>query len=236
MVGTTVGELGEIAVVDRILKAVGATPGLPVGPGDDAAVLACADGRMVVTTDMLVEGRQFRRDWSEPGDIGHKAAAENLADIAAMGAKPTALVVALALPPETEIAWVDGFLAGLVEEAQRAGAVLAGGDLVRGDAITIGVTAFGDLGGRAPILRSGRSRRCPRRVRCARQRSRRPRGALARISLPAGTGRCASSPTPGLPGGRPSLGCRRARAHGRERRTPAGCGSDGASVRSGHRR
>jgi thiamine-monophosphate kinase len=153
--GTTVGDLGEIAVVQRILEAVGSLPGVPVGPGDDAAVLACADGRMVVTTDMLVEGRHFRRDWSDPADIGHKAAAENLADIAAMGAKPTALVVALAMPPDTEIAWVDGFLSGLLEEAGRAGAVLAGGDLVRADAITVGVTAFGDLGGRAPILRSG---------------------------------------------------------------------------------
>ena len=155
MAAQTVGDLGEIAVVERILGAVGPLPGVPVGPGDDAAVLACADGRMVVTTDMLVEGRHFRHDWSEAADIGHKAAAENLADVAAMGAKPTGLVVALALPPETEIAWVDGFLSGLLEEAGRAGAVLAGGDLVRGDAITIGVTAFGDLGGRAPILRSG---------------------------------------------------------------------------------
>ncbi len=153
--GTTVGDLGEIAVVERILQATGPQPEVPVGPGDDAAVLACSDGRMVVTTDMLVEGRHFRRDWSEPGDIGHKAAAENLADVAAMGARPTALVVALALPPETEIAWVDGFLTGLLEEAGRAGAALVGGDLVRGDAITIGVTAFGDLGGRPPILRSG---------------------------------------------------------------------------------
>lgn len=155
MAGTTVGDLGEIAVVERILAAVGSLPGVPVGPGDDAAVLACADGRMVVTTDMLVEGRHFRRDWSEAADVGHKSAAENLADVAAMGAKPTALVVALALPPETEIAWVDGFLAGLLEEGGRAGAVLVGGDLVRGDAITIAVTAFGDLGGRAPVLRSG---------------------------------------------------------------------------------
>lgn len=155
MTGTTVADLGEIAVVERILQAVGPLPHVPVGPGDDAAVLACADGRLVVTTDMLVEGRHFRRDWSEPADIGHKAAAENLADIAAMGAKPTALVVALALPPETEVTWVDGFLAGLLDEANRAGAALVGGDLVRGDAITIGVTAFGDLGGRVPILRSG---------------------------------------------------------------------------------
>ena len=155
MVGTTVGDLGEIAVVERILDAAGATPGVPVGPGDDAAVLTCSDGRVVVTTDMLVEGRHFRCDWSDAADIGHKAAAENLADIAAMGAAPTALVVALALPAETKIAWVDGFLEGLLAESHRAGAALVGGDLVRGDSITIAVTAFGDLGGATAVLRSG---------------------------------------------------------------------------------
>lgn len=155
MAGPTVGDLGEIALVDRIIDAVGSDPRVPVGPGDDAAVLGCPDGRLVVTTDMLVEGRHFRRDWSSGEDIGHKAAAENLADVAAMGAVPTALVVALAMPAETEIAWVDAFLAGLLAEARRAGASLAGGDIVRGDAITIGVTAFGDLQGRTPVLRSG---------------------------------------------------------------------------------
>ena len=157
MAVTTVGDLGEIALVERIQAAAGtqSTSAVPVGPGDDAAVLACVDGRVVVTTDMLVEGRHFRRDWSEPADIGHKAAAENLADIAAMGAVPTAIVVALALPADTEITWVDGFLAGLLEECGRAGAALVGGDLVRGDNVTVGVTAFGDLSGRAPILRSG---------------------------------------------------------------------------------
>lgn len=157
MAVTTVGDLGEIALVERIQAAAGTQPtsAVPVGPGDDAAVLACVDGRVVVTTDMLVEGRHFRRDWSEPADIGHKAAAENLADIAAMGAVPTAIVVALALPADTEITWVDGFLAGLLEECVRAGAALVGGDLVRGDNVTVGVTAFGDLSGRAPILRSG---------------------------------------------------------------------------------
>ena len=157
MAQTTVGDLGEVAVVERILEAAGtaATKQVPVSAGDDAAVLACSDGRVVVTTDMLVEGRHFRRDWSEAADVGHKAAAENLADIAAMGALPTALVVALAVPPGTEIAWLDGFLAGLLDEADRAGASLVGGDLVRGDQVTIGVTAFGDLAGRAPVLRSG---------------------------------------------------------------------------------
>jgi len=157
MTGRTVGEVGEIALVERILAAAGTQQStrVPVGPGDDAAVLACSDGRVVVTTDMLVEGRHFRRDWSDAADVGHKAAAENLADIAAMGAVPTALVVALALPAETDVAWVDGFLAGLLEEAERAGASLIGGDIVRADAITIGVTAFGDLAGRVAVLRSG---------------------------------------------------------------------------------
>lgn len=155
MAGPTVGDLGEIALVDRIISAVGPLRDVPLGPGDDAAVLACPDARVVVTTDMLVEGRHFRRDWSSGEDIGHKAAAENLADVAAMGAVPTALVVALALPADTEVSWVDAFLAGLLEESRRAGASLVGGDVVRGDAITISVTAFGDLGGRPPILRSG---------------------------------------------------------------------------------
>ena len=169
MTERTVGEMGEIAVVERILAATASTqahadPGteesradsgrVTVGPGDDAAVVATPDGRVVITTDMLVEGRHFRRDWSRAEDIGCKAAAENLADIAAMGARATGLVVALALPPDTDVAWVDGFLEGLLEEAARAGTTLLGGDLVAADSITIGVTAFGDLGGRRPVLRS----------------------------------------------------------------------------------
>jgi len=157
MADRAVGDLGEIALVERILAAAPTPPGarVPVGPGDDAAVLACSDGRVVITTDMLVEGRHFRRDWSDAQDVGHKSAAENLADIAAMGAVPTAAVVALAMPAETEVSWVDGFLSGLLAECERAGASLVGGDVVRADAITIGVTAFGDLAGRPPVLRSG---------------------------------------------------------------------------------
>ena len=156
----TVGDLGEIALVDRIIAATrgakGARKGVVnVGPGDDAAVLAAPDGRVVVTTDVLVEGRHFRRDWSSAEDVGVKAVAENLADIAAMGARPTGLVIGLALPPETEVAWVDGFLAGVLAEAGRGGAALAGGDVVRADAIYVSVTAMGDLEDRDAVLRSG---------------------------------------------------------------------------------
>ena len=72
-----------------------------VGPGDDAAVLAAPDGRYVVTTDTMVHGPDFRLAWSTPHDLGWKAAATNLSDVAAMGARPTALVVAVAAPPDT---------------------------------------------------------------------------------------------------------------------------------------
>ena len=92
-----VGEFGVIARCSpRRHRA-----GRQVGPGDDAAVLRAPDGRVVATTDVLVEGRHFRRDWSSAEDIGHKAAAANLADVAAMGATTTALLVGLACPPAT---------------------------------------------------------------------------------------------------------------------------------------
>ncbi len=73
-------------------------PGTLLGIGDDAALLAAPDGRVLASTDLLIEGRHFRRDWSTAMDIGVKAAAQNLADIAAMGGLPTALLVGLAAP------------------------------------------------------------------------------------------------------------------------------------------
>ena len=81
--------------------------GALVGPGDDAAVLVAPDGRVVATTDTLVHGPDFRLAWSSGFDLGWKAAAVNLADIAAMGARPTALLVALAMPNETRSSFVE---------------------------------------------------------------------------------------------------------------------------------
>lgn len=127
---------------------------VPLGPGDDAAVVAAPDGRVVATTDLLVERRHFRLDWSAPYDIGRKAAAQNLADVAAMGARPTALLTGLGLPPGTAVAWVDGLVDGLRDEAAVTGAAVVGGDIVRADQIMVAVTALGDLGGRAPLTRS----------------------------------------------------------------------------------
>src|SRR5215813_6888107 len=94
----TVGDLGEFGLIAAITAQLPRGGRTVVGVGDDAAVLAAPDGRVVATMDLLVEGRHFRRDWSGPADIGGKAAARNLADVAAMGAAPTGLLVGLAAP------------------------------------------------------------------------------------------------------------------------------------------
>ena len=151
----TVADIGEFALIDAVVSRLPSGPDVLLGPGDDAAVVAALDGRVVVTTDVLVEGVHFRRDWSEPADVGHKAAAQNLADIAAMGARPTALVVALVAPGRLEVAWALGFVDGLAAEAGRAGAAVAGGDVVSGDQVVVSVTALGSLEGRDPVTRAG---------------------------------------------------------------------------------
>lgn len=157
--GPTVAELGEdrlIAAITGRLAGTGNTSGqVLLGPGDDAAVVAAPDGRFVVSTDVLVEGRHFRRDWSSPHDIGARAAAANLADIAAMGANPTALVVGLALPGERAVADVLALADGIAEEAAGAGAAVVGGDVVRSETFSLSVTALGSLDGREPVTRAG---------------------------------------------------------------------------------
>lgn len=153
----TLGELGEAAVLRRIFPRLPEAAAQLLGPGDDAAVVAAPDGRFVVTTDTMIHGPDFRLAWSTPGDLGWKAAASNLADVAAMGAVPTAMVVALAAPATTSIAFLEAFADGLRAgcEAMAPGCGVVGGDLTVSSVLTIAVTAFGDLQGREPVLRSG---------------------------------------------------------------------------------
>jgi thiamine-monophosphate kinase len=110
---------------------------------------------VVATTDLLVEARHFRRDWSAPADIGGKAAARNLADVAAMGATPVALLVGLATPGDLPVAWAQDLVSGITAECARTGATVIGGDVSSADTIMLAVTALGDLAGREPVTRAG---------------------------------------------------------------------------------
>ncbi len=148
-------EVGESGLLARLFPLLAQGPGTLLGPGDDAALVAAPDGRVVVSTDVLVEGRDFRRDWSSAQDVGWKAAAQNLADVAAMGAVPTALVVALVAPGDLPVQWALDLAQGLAAACEGTGASVVGGDLSSGDCITVSVTALGDLQGRTPVLRSG---------------------------------------------------------------------------------
>lgn len=154
---TTVGGSSERAVLARILGALRGSSQALVGPGDDAAVLASSDGRVVVTTDTLVHGPDFRLAWSSGSDLGFKAAAVNLADVAAMGARPTALFVAIACPESTRLRFLEDLAGGLREACDQLapGCAVEGGDLTVSDTLMIAVTAVGVLHGRAPVLRSG---------------------------------------------------------------------------------
>jgi len=150
----TVADLGEFGLIAAIAALLPASSAPGVGIGDDAAVVCAPDGRVVATTDLLVEGRHFRRDWSGPADIGVKAAAQNLADVAAMGASPTALLLGFAAPGDLPVAWVEDLIRGLAGECARAGASVVGGDVSGADSVMIAITALGDLGGRDPVTRS----------------------------------------------------------------------------------
>jgi thiamine-monophosphate kinase len=154
---STLGQIGEFGLINRVARKVAQGPAVLLGPGDDAAVVSAGDGRVVASTDLLVEHRHFRRDWSTAYQVGRKAAAQNLADIAAMGAVGTALLVGLAAPEDLPLSWARDLSAGLADEAALVGCSVAGGDTVRSETLLIAVTALGDLQGRAPVVRAGAS-------------------------------------------------------------------------------
>jgi len=151
----TLGDLGEFGLIRRVSTGRSQPASTLLGPGDDAAVVAAPDGRVVATTDVLVEGVHFRLDWSSSEQVGRRAAAANLADVAAMGAVPTALLVGLACPAGTPVALLDGLANGLWAEAQAVGAGVVGGDVASATQLVVAVTALGALEGRPPVLRSG---------------------------------------------------------------------------------
>lgn len=143
MSGQTVADIGEFGLIAALQPRLRTSAAVEVASGDDAAVVRLGADRLVVSTDMLVQDRHFRVEWSAPEDIGRKAAAQNIADLTAMGARPVALTAALALPPQTSVDWVLGVVDGIVAEAAEVGAVVVGGDVTRAENVTISVTAMG---------------------------------------------------------------------------------------------
>src|SRR5258705_796847 len=151
----TFAEVGEFAVIDRLVAGRQQPDTVALGPGDDAAVVVAGDGRIVVSTDMLVAGRHFRLDWSTPHDVGRKAIAQTAADIEAMGAQARAFGVAFGAPGDTATSKVLELADGMWHEARLLGAGIVGGDLVSAPQWVISVTVLGDLDGREPVRRSG---------------------------------------------------------------------------------
>ena len=147
-------ELGEFGLIARLTGGLELGPGVEVGVGDDAAVLEPSHGhKLVVTTDVLVEGLDFTAALSEPEDWGWKAVAANLSDLAAMGAEARWLVLALTVPGPTPVATLERVYAGVGEACRAFGVALVGGDVSAGPVLSLAVTALGEA--ERPVLRSG---------------------------------------------------------------------------------
>mgnify|MGYP001556047363 CR=1 FL=1 len=151
--GLTVAEVGEFGLIDLVRAAIGDNRHILLGSGDDAAHISTNDGSYLVSTDLLVENRHFRRDWSSPYDIGRKAAACNLSDINAMGGVATALTIGFGAPADLPVSWAVEMTRGFETECAHVGAHIAGGDVTSSDVIILAVTAMGDAV--RPVLRSG---------------------------------------------------------------------------------
>lgn len=151
----TVQSLGEAGVLARILPLMPTSAQAVLGPGDDAAILRLGPDT-VLTTDTMFDGPDFRMGWSLPEELGVKAVGSNLTDVAAMGARPVALLIALGVPADTPVAFLERLARGIADAcAVVPGLGVVGGDLSVTDRVTIAVTALGSLDGAPAVLRSG---------------------------------------------------------------------------------
>jgi thiamine-monophosphate kinase len=150
----TLADAGEFGMIAALEEVFAQGEHVLIGPGDDAAVLRVKHGHVVVSTDLMVEGRHFRRDWASAEDVGHRAAAQNLSDINAMGGVATSLTIGLAAPADLPAAWALEFARGFADEAAAVGASVVGGDLTRADQVVVAVTVLGSCF-QSPVVRSG---------------------------------------------------------------------------------
>ena len=154
---TTVSDIGEAGLLARIQNILSKPhANLLVGVGDDAAILRALGPTAVISCDMLVEEVDFQRAWAEPQDIGHKAAAVNVSDLAAMGSSPRALLAAVAMQPHEDVDFILTLLKALDRTGRRFGAPLVGGDISKtAGPLVISVTALGVAPRRRLLRRHG---------------------------------------------------------------------------------
>ena len=146
----TVHDLGELGLLARLAQFC---PQDAIK--DDAALMAVSTGcELVVTTDVLVDGVHFSDRTTTASDVGWRAAAANLSDLAAMGAQPLGITVGLSLPADTAIAWVEGLYQGIGDCLEEYGGAIVGGDLCRSSVTTVSITALGEVAPESVIRRS----------------------------------------------------------------------------------
>lgn len=150
----TLADVGEFPLIAAFQEIFTQGEHVLIGPGDDAAVLRIKNGHTLVSTDLMVEGRHFRRDWADAADVGARAAAQNLSDINAMGGTATSLTIGLAAPADLPVRWALDFARGFADECAKVGASVVGGDLARSETLVIAVTVLGSCTV-APVARSG---------------------------------------------------------------------------------
>ena len=152
--GHTLGDVGEFGLIAQLVAHFPQGEHVLVGPGDDAALLRVKQGHVVVSSDLMVEGRHFRRVWASGYDVGRRAAAQNLSDINAMGGRAHSLTISLAAPADLPVAWALDLAKGFAEECALVGASVVGGDITRAEEIVVAVTVLGAVA-QAPVLRNG---------------------------------------------------------------------------------
>ena len=150
-------QLGEFGLIDRIKAKVAASPSVPLGIGDDAAALLPTPGTLtLITSDMLLEGVHFDLSFCDPQSLGRKSLSVNLSDLAAMGAHPRQFLLSIALPADISLEFLDGFMAGVMEQAERFGVTLVGGDTCASKGgLAISITALGEQRPERVVPRSG---------------------------------------------------------------------------------
>ena len=157
MSSPTIADCGERALIARISQRLATAAWVVIGPGDDAAAIEPVRGALeVLTTDAQVEGVHFDRRFVPPDAIGHRALAVNLSDLAAMGARPRAALLSMALPASLEITAFDQIIDGLLAVATRYGVTIIGGNITQTPGpMILDVTAIGTVHRRKVLTRAG---------------------------------------------------------------------------------